>query len=188
MENKINFIKESIYDIQSTIRVIDTKVGVVFLILLAPLSNIGKIANHCVAMLSKTPVLISFTLLLGFLFFWASALYLAARVISAIDNPSDHIDMSGHTVTGVYYSGGLYNATFRDVWFNTLRSQSKLSFNNHLENFPADYQQIEKELVYEQMKLVYIREVKFSRLNSSISMIRNWLFFGAVIYLVSRFL
>jgi len=46
MSEKLQFIRDSILDIQSTIRVTDTKIAVLIIILLAPLSNSGRVSAH----------------------------------------------------------------------------------------------------------------------------------------------
>ncbi len=53
MEENINsYLYNSIVDMQSTIRALDTKVGFVFVVLSIPFSNLGKIYITCLSLLN----------------------------------------------------------------------------------------------------------------------------------------
>lgn len=187
MTEKLQFIRDSILDIQSTIRVIDTKIAVLLVILLSPLSNLGSISTHIESFVTKFPDCFDWFIVLIFIISWVLSVIAAIRVISSIDNPASHI-VNNDKYSGVFYSGGLYSAGILDVFFNRLILKASKDVDRHLTTFPDSDESIEKELVFEQMKLVYIRDLKLCRLSFSISATFIWLPVGLFIYSYSRFL
>ncbi len=187
MDNTVSFMRDSILDIQSTIRALDTKVAALLVVLLAPLSNLGKIINHVDNYLIKYPDNWHLVVVMFFAVSWALALIASIRVISAIDNPAGHI-INADEYSGVYYSGGLFNPSIIDVFFNSSTLKASRDVESHLAIFPNDETSVKQELAFEQLKLVYIRDIKLVRFKFSLHAIYVWMTLGLFIYLLSRFI
>lgn len=186
MSDKLQFIRDSILDVQATIRVTDTKIAVLIVILLAPLSNLGRISAHIDNFIIKFPSNWELLIVLLFVVSWGAAIVAAIRVISAIDNPAAHI-INNDLCSGSYYSGGLYTPGITDVFTNREILKASKDVDSHLLTFPNNIEEIEKELVFEQMKLVYIRDIKFCRLSFSIQATYIWMVLGMFIYIYSKY-
>lgn len=187
MDKKIEFIYDSIHDIQSTIRAIDTKVAALLVILSIPLTNVGTIINDLNKFLSKDYGVFKWILILTFAVSWVVSLIAAARAISAIDKPSNHV-VNSKKLRNTYYGGGLYKMEFLDVFFNRDSLKAFKDVDSYYDDFPEQDLDIAKELIFEQMKLVYIRDIKICRFNFSIQATYLAFALGLTIYLVSKFM
>jgi hypothetical protein len=180
MTNKINFITNAISDTQSTIRAIDTKLGAVIAGSLLPFSVLGRIWSH-IGEISKTisPYL---GCALGFLFFfiWIISILLLIKTLSAIDNPREHIE-SDSTIKGVFYSGGMFKLGVKDYYFFNSSVKSADTVQEQVSNYPNDEADVVKELAFEHLKLIYIRDVKLHRLKGALILCSVWFFLGVVI-------
>lgn len=186
MDEKLQFIRDSILDTQTTIRSIDTKVAVLLVLLLAPLSNLGRISTHIENFIINFPSFWDWLIVVLFVAAWSIAIISAIRVISAIDNPSAHI-VNNNLCIGIYYSGDLFKPGILDVFINRDVLKASKDIDKHLHAMPNDINIIERELVFEQMKLIYIRDIKLIRLSFSIHATYIWLPVGLFIYIYSRF-
>jgi len=74
-----------------------------------------------------------------------------------------------------------------DAIYNRKSLKTSIEFDEHYFNFPKRQEDIIRELVFEQMKLIYIRDIKFYRLRTIIHGIFAWLMAGTIIYIYSRF-
>lgn len=174
-------------DIQATIRAIDVKAGALLTVLLLPLASLGKIWNHLTAISTSFHQVIG--IILGFLFFllWLCVLFILVKIISPLDNPSCHINNTNSCV-GVFYSGHLYGGafSFADYFFNSRGIYASKSTSEFLEELPESDDLIIKELAFEQMKLVYIRDIKLFRLNMALTLAGLWLLTSIVVYFFSK--
>ncbi len=187
MDEKINFIKSSISDIQATIRAIDTKIGFALLIVLFPLTNLGKVQWHLINISNKNPKLLFTFLSLLFCLLWLASLVGLIRAISAIDNPTKHI-INNSKFSGTYYAGGVYTFGLSDVFSNRDVIKASIDVDSFFSKIPAEKGAIAKELSFEQLKLVYIRDIKIKRLNFSLFATYIWLTIGLLIYCCSKFI
>ena len=187
MDKKIEFIYDSIHDIQSTIRAVDTKVATLLIVISIPLTNIGKIVNHLENLLFKGYRIFGWILVVVFVLSWILSLVAAVRAITAIDDPLKHINNSSR-FKGAYYGGKLYKMGFIDVFLNRDILKASKDVDGHYVDFPEQDIDIAKELIFEQMKLAYIRDIKICRFNFSIQATYLWFSFGLIIYFCSRFM
>lgn len=186
--HQLHFIYSSLADIQSTIRVIDAKIAIIIGVLALPFANLGKIYANLDSLYRTVdfgPGQWSYWLLL-FLFCasWLLAFVAAIRAIMGINNPALHVKLNNKP-SGNFYGSGLYDTGFADV-FITRKIKSKQSLESYIQTFPDDFDNIRSELVFEHMKLVYIREIKSIRLRWTYLMTIAWLsagFFVRVIHL-----
>lgn len=187
MRSRLDFVSAAILDIQATIRAIDVKVAALLVGVLAPLANVSRVFSHLDRFGSLSPEW--FFVLLAFLFLlsWLLALITLVNAIGAIDNPAQHI-INTDGCRGCFYAGGLYSLNIVDAFLNRdiiKASKDPYSFSATL---PANENEMEVELVFEQMKLAYIRDVKRNRLNWGLHFSVIWLVLGITIFLSSRYL
>lgn len=182
------FLYASITDIQSAIRVNDTKSTIVMGILALAFSNSGKIYLNFLK-LHQTVYCGPgqwqlWALILLFFVAWFAAFIAAIRSVMAIHNPASHVTVTDRP-TGTFYNGGLYNLGFCDV-FVSRDIFSKVSLEDYIKELPDTIENIKQELVFEQMKLTYIRDLKAVRLKWAYILVIVWLacgFWGRMLYL-----
>ena len=174
MDNKTHFIAAAIQDCQATIRATDVKVGALLAGLLLPFSQISHIWGY----LEALGLLIdTYAFTLFFFFLWFSAIFLLVRTISAIDNPASHIVNEG-TCKGAFYGTKLYDFCFFDSFLNRKVVKAKKDITNFSSAYPNSKQEINLELSFEHMKLIYIREIKLYRLQFALRLSATWFFIG----------
>ena len=184
MDSKAQFISAAIADCQATIRATDVKVGALLAGLLLPFSQVSHIWDYLTqlsAILERQTV--------TFIFFgiWFVAICALVRTISAIDNPANHI-VNESSCKGSFYSGGLYSFGFLDSLLNRDLVKASKDVANFAQSYPDTPDEIELELSFEHMKLIYIREIKLHRLNFALKVSAIWFAFGmcAFLYLKSN--
>jgi hypothetical protein len=187
MNNRTEFIVAAIKDTQATIRAIDVKVAALLVVILAPFASISRIFAHIQHISDQSPRWIYIFLVVTFLAAWAFALISLVRAIGAIDNPSKHL-INTNSVTGSFYAGGLYEFGVLDVFLNRSVIKASTDPQNFAEKIPTTVAEIESELVFEQMKLAYIRDVKVHRLNWGLQFSSVWFGLGIGIFLASKYL
>lgn len=187
MDNRKDFIAAAILDTQATIRSIDVKVAALLVAVLTPLANTNRVFGHLSHFGTMSPKWLFLTLAITFLGAWIAAFTALVRSIGAIDNPATHIINSG-SLTGSFYSGGLYKMGLLDVFLNRDLIKASKDPVSFLAAIPNDAASIEKELAFEHMKLVYIRETKLNRLNWGLKFSLIWLVLGIGIFLSSKYL
>ena len=182
MDKKSEFIFAAIQDCQATIRATDVKVGALLAGLLLPFSKISEIwtvfetlSNH----IHHTFVTYIFFSL------WFLALFLLVRTIAAIDNPTNHIVSVG-TCKGSFYSAGLYAFHISDSILNRDIVKANKVITNFIADYPDKSDDIESELAFEHMKLIYIREIKLYRLKFSLLISALCFIVGVVVFLYTK--
>lgn len=187
MRSKAEFVTAAIIDTQSTIRAIDVKIGALLVAILAPLSGLGRIFSHIENIAVHSPKAFYLILSIMFIVVWILAVTALVRGLGAIDNPSCHI-VNATKRKGSFYGGGLYSFGLLDAFLNRSiikANKDPVSFSSEIPDNESD---ILDELVFEHMKLIYIRDAKLNRLKWALSFSVAWLGFGIVIYLSSKYL
>lgn len=185
MLNRNEFIIAAIEDSQATIRAVDVKVGVLLVGLLAPFSNLGRILAHVTHLIETTIPLIAYGFPAAFFLFWMLALTSLVMSISAIDNPAKHI-ASSSKFKGSFYGGGLYKFSFLDSIINRDTVKAEKDTSEFSKSIPSSEKEIESELIFEHMKIIYIREIKLLRLKYSYRFSVVWFTLGLIIYFISK--
>ncbi|WP_419239315.1 hypothetical protein [Photobacterium leiognathi] len=184
MDSKSDFIMAAIDDCQATIRATDVKVGALLTGLLLPFSKVSQIWDY----LEQLPKILDYNAL-TYLFFalWFLAICSLVRTISAIDNPSKHI-VNNSACEGTFYRGGLYSFKCLDSLLNRDVIKANIDMTSFAATYPDTPDDIELELSFEHMKLIYIREIKLHRLNFSLWLSAIWFVAGlcAFFYLKSQ--
>lgn len=184
---KMTFLYQSISDLQGTIRAIDTKLGIVFVILSLPFSTIGSIYGRFRSIseiCTGLRMYFAYATFVAFAVLWFMAFVIALRGLIGIDNPTCHI--YGSDATGVFYSAGLFSHRFSDAFFNRASLRSTRCVEAHLSLIPTSEEALLGELAFEQMKLAYIRDIKQLRHRWSFRLTFFWLLLGLGVYLFIR--
>lgn len=173
---KEDFIKDSIKDIQETIRAVDRKLFGTIVILLLPLTQSSNISTAIKSLYMFNVYIAVFfcsiIILFGFLAFITSCLG-----IYSVGNPAKHISRKKHfeddeniEVTGSYYNGSFFKVGFWESYY-TKSIESIQTLENHVDSMSKAECNIYNELVFEQCKVTYIRELKMKRQKISLQYI-----------------
>jgi hypothetical protein len=178
-KNKYDFLIASISDIQGNIRALDSKVIAIIIILAIPVSQLRFLISIYMNLFSLNAI-VGFALCSLLVISWISCLIFTFYSILSIDNPSHRIK-SDDNVKGYFYGTNLFNISCWDSLF-----LKKATISKDLEIYSKDFSaiDIEKELIYEQMKLVFIREVKSKRQKIALTSA----FFTIVLIFISQFI
>jgi hypothetical protein len=186
MNDRAAFLAGSIADMQATIRAVDVKVAAILVALLIPLQNLHRVFGHIKHFCNVSPRWPAVCIVILFLSTWLLGFVSLVRAISAIDNPAGHIINRNH-VKGSFFLGGLYPLKFLDAFFNRSIIMAKHDPATIQANLPQSSEDVEAELVFEQMKLAFIRDVKINRLFWGLALSLVWLFLGIAIFISSKF-
>ena len=177
-DRHLQFLYSSISDIQSTIRATDTKVGALMIVLLVPVSSLGKVFFVLRSFYKASEFgawKAAFWIYAGlFSLTWLLAFLAAFRVFLAIHNPREHIKSAPEN-GGRFYRGGLFKLHLIDVFRPPRNLMSSHSVKELAESLPSDLGALTEELVFEQMKLAYIRDIKAHRQNWAYNFAFIWL-------------
>lgn len=178
-ELKREFLYQSIADTQATIRAIDVKIGFIFVILFLPLAALKQmyavvLGLMCITWWFLVPVAIVTV-------FWVAAYYLLFKSVASISSPSAHV-VDG-LPRGYFYDSSLYSLKLIDGFFNfPIRSNDSL--DDYVVMIPSDDYGVIRELAFERMKLIYIRDVKIYRSSLCKKLTFLWMLFGVVLWVV----
>jgi hypothetical protein len=172
---KTTFIKDSILDTQSNIRSIDVKIAALLAGLVAPLSIFDKINSLFEGLSTLNPTTTHYEIMIAELFFASLGLFWAISIttlvfgIGAIQNPSKHILRLNTTkYTGSFYGANLFKLKLRDAFYNRQNLISEKDLDEIQTSLPSSEAAILNELTFEYLKLIYIRDIKYMRLNTAI--------------------
>ncbi len=174
MDNKIEFLYQSISDIQATIRAIDVKIGFLFLVAFMPIAVLKDVVIVSVELwrLSAFYLILEIPIALS----WFISIIYLFLALTSISNPSARI--IGNKPLGFFYGEFLFNIKCMSI--NAVsQSKSTLTVSEVCDLLP-DGQVLIEELVYEKMKITYIREIKLRRYVVCTRLIYCWFFSGVV--------
>jgi hypothetical protein len=185
--NRMDFIAAAILDVQATIRAIDVKIAALLVGVLAPLASVSRVFAHLDHFGKQTPGWLSLTIVALFLLFWFLALVALVRAIGAVDNPAVNI-INTSSCKGAFYGGNLYKFNLLDVFIDRDVIKASKDPQSFAAQHPTKEADIEAELIFEQMKLIYIRDIKLNRLKWGLRFSLVWLALGILIFLASHYL
>lgn len=185
MDNKTAFIAGAILDIQSTIRAIDVKIGALLAAVLIPFSNLGRICAHFQNISQNYNKSLILVLLVLFFSSWMLSIIALIRGLAAIDNPAKHI-VNSSNYKGSFYGANLYNFGFLDCFLNRSVIKANKDVSTFELDIPDSKNKIEGELVFEQLKLIYIRDAKLHRLKWGVNCASLWFVLGLISYVISK--
>lgn len=178
-KGRIEFLRASIVDVQGTIRALDAKAGWFLALLLLPLLPRSSLPTM-LDTLHNQNILVYWMLTLP----WMLATTLSFLVLGAISNPAVHIPHDGPT--GSFYGGTLFALRWPDLtpWSH---SQATKSAEQWMAALPRNPEHEARELAFEQMKLIFVRETKLLRLKWAFrSLLAGLLLFMAYYVWVTR--
>jgi hypothetical protein len=182
-EKKIQFLYQSIADTQSTIRAIDVKLGFLFVVIFLPVAAISQIFE--VYNIISEICLYNF-LSLTVLGFYLLSFYFLYKGLISIKPSSAALRQVGVMTENAFYNGDLFSFGFTDVFCNTEKIPNK-NLKTKCSELPSNQEQMIESLMFEVIKLTYIRELKLKRSTWCMSCTFLFIFFGAVIWLVTEF-
>lgn len=156
--DKVTFLLASIADIQNSIRALDTKVIAIIVLVIFPLSQIAFLYS-VYEQLIKSYIFFGCILLTSYLLCWSISFIFLFLCILSINNPSKQINNDCKAI-GLFYGLNSYKTSLWD--FSLIKStETAPKLSEYINSF-SDFN-IENELIYEQMKLIYIRDLKSKR-------------------------
>lgn len=178
---KTEFLYASINDTQSTIRSVDVRAGFVFVLLFLPLSVVDKL-SVIFPLPAKLPCVFVVWIVIASIL-WLLAIITLFRCIVAIDNPATHVLNSN--ANGSFYGGDLFALNFGHAFAN-LPVLSARDVDGEIALLPSDETALERELVFEKIKLAYIRAAKIQRFAFAAWLTLSWLAAAGVLALLLR--
>ncbi|MDE2074805.1 MAG: hypothetical protein KGJ81_15320 [Alphaproteobacteria bacterium] len=178
-EEAANYLYQSIADLQGTIRATDVKVGFLLVIIFSPLVAFDKVEPYLRIIFQEG--LAQRCLLSAAILFWGLSLVAQFAALFAISSPAKRV--RGGNPVGTFYSEDLFDLGLVDVMINRARN-SKRTIEEELVRLPKARESLIKELVFEKMKLAYIRSVKLKRLNWAVILMGIGMISFAVSYAV----
>jgi hypothetical protein len=166
MDKKIEFVINSINDIQGTIRAIDAKFFGTIALFLLPLTEIDEISKAFKNLYTHGESLTSLVLIV-LIIVWLIGIILSFTGIYSISNPSHSIcGVSEAKTKGLFYQPNQFKLNFFSQFFSG-SVKSKQTLLEIIEETKLEENDRFNELVYEQIKLAYIRDVKITRQKSA---------------------
>ncbi|WP_160105608.1 hypothetical protein [Pseudomonas izuensis] len=180
MERKVNFCYQAINDIQATIRAIDAKIGFLMVVIFIPIAAIKEILSIYSGIAAHSQCLMLLMWLIAAV--WAATIIVLFRALWSIKNPGKSVE--GNDATGVFFNSAHYKMSAIDCIFN-FPIKSDIDLKTAITNIPEDDADLLKELVFEKMKLEYIRDIKMRRCSVSSVLILFWVTSGVSLYIYS---
>ena len=179
VDQKLNFLYGSISDIQSTIRAVDVKAGFLFVVIFIPVGSLSDIVVVFKSMSMLSQSFLALSLLVAAL--WVLSVYVLFKTVVAISNPADHV--KGTVPHGSFYGADQYSLKSIDYLFN-FPIKSNFSLSEEVAKLPGTENKLVEELVFEKMKIIYIRDIKIKRLSLCFRLVLSWLLLGGFSWLV----
>lgn len=186
--NPTAFLMSSIKDMQDTIRAIDFKANALLVTLAVLLGAFDKVVQFSRALLGVTQgalhniSAVSIILMaVGLLFsFWLALLTLCGNY-----NAPNHVEVVEAKANNAFFIGGNYDFNLRGLFWHGHphhKSKEKPRVAKQEACLPNSVRAETTVLVYEQLKLAYIRDLKVKRVNTAIYCAGFALLFFALAY------
>jgi len=174
------FIMQSIVDLQGTIRAIDMKLQILIATLIVPIAALECIAKaiHTLwdsCLVADSCIWDAVVVAALYLLFisWIAALFFSIRGLVAVHDPRAHVSGDG-LPTGCFYAGHLFETDLRDAFCDRSALKSTETLSAFLACHPTSPEAVNRELVFEKMKLAYIRQVKLCRQKWAFGALSAW--------------
>ena len=184
-ELRKELLYSSIADIQDVLRAIDAKLTAILIILVLPLGSLGKITLYikhgifCNSLLVQClTIVFSSTLFVS----WFISLFVVFKGLSAIENPVQHIS-GKKCATGVFYNFGLFSIVPKYLFSIPNKVMSTVTVDEQLKMLPETNEQVVRELLFEQHKIVFIRDAKIMRQKVAFYFLRLFIYSGILLWL-----
>lgn len=160
MDRKLTFLYASISDVVDTIRAIDNKLIALIVVLILPLTQIDVLVAAYGQVFTISPT-VGWVLLFLSISSWVISAYFSGVGILSVGNPM-HFVLNDKNAKGIFY-GVSQNDFSKSVIAFGGKQGTLVSLSAVLESHKLGDKQIFKELVFEKMKLVCIRDLKIIR-------------------------
>lgn len=173
----IEFLYQSLSDTQAIIRATDVKLGFLFAIVLLPITVFSGVYEIAMSLASESKIMaVGLGLVLTL---WFMSFYTLFLGVVAISDP--YMSVSGEKAKGAFHGGGLFNFRFTDRFINRPVT-SNYTVDDVIKMLPDNNAKIIKELVFEKIKITYIRDVKVKRATQCVILTFLWVTLGIVIW------
>lgn len=186
MHNRSEFVIAAVTEAQLTIRALDVKLAALLIAALAPIPILAPIAECFSSFYLHWENWFVGGVIVVVCSSWGLAILCYALAIGALSSPSQHVALAGG-VSGALYSPGIYKLSFIDALINRSNVLSEVNVLTHLTNMPSTQIAIDREMAYEHLKLIYIRDIKLLRLRWGFRLSGLALAIAAVVYVVARY-
>ncbi len=160
MDKKLIFLYASIADVVDTIRAIDNKLLALIAVLILPLTQINVlVAAHHQIMLHNQVIGVILSIISALS--WLLSMFFSGIGILSLGNPTRFI-INDRKAKGVFYGAGQNSFDVYTVAIGRIH-EVKAGLNEMMSNHNLSSKKIFKELVFEKMKLVCIRDLKMAR-------------------------
>lgn len=175
--DKSTFLQSAIQDTQQNIRAIDFKIGALLAGCIVPFPQIRAIYEF----LNSNGLWWQQGLAWLIFFIWLVTVLILLAALSAIDNPSKHIN-DGYAQKGHYYGGGTFKFNLINGFFRTdiRATRTVQNYSDELDNSNFPFL---KELAFEHLKLIYVRDLKLYRLKFAVGLIAFLIITGSFSFL-----
>jgi hypothetical protein len=172
--NPEQFLLASVNDIQATIRAIDLKANALMLTLAVLIGNFDKIGGVISALLARphdSVFYMSVCIVVLLALAVAFSVWLALWALSANYDPTAHVDAPAD-MRDAFFVAQRYRFSWWSIVFHGKPHASELkpAVVEQQGHVPATPEDATHQLVAEQLKLAYIRDLKMRRINASIVM------------------
>ena len=178
MNPKLEFLYRSLEDTQGTIRALDVKLGAILLVLIVPMGELDGIYEKVSTLVISSSL---WSVLVGiFCVCWSGAVWTVFAGLVAIGDARATI--SGSIPEGTFFGGGYFDFCWKDAFFNW-EKKSNQRLKEAGGDIPNDDSAICEELIFEKMKLAYIRGIKIKRAQFGAVLALVFIFIGAAIWI-----
>ena len=177
--NKFEFLHSAIQDTQQNIRALDFKIGALLAGCIVPFPQIREIFKFLTANELWWQQIVA-TVILAI---WLLTVIILLSALSAIDNPTRHIS-DNIQQRGIYFGAGRFKFKILNIFCrtNNFAVKSVQDYKDEIEDTTLD---ITKELAFEHLKLIYIRDLKIFRLRHAIVLIFILIIVGSISFIAT---
>ncbi len=172
------FLYNAIGDSQETIHAIDSKIEMLLLFLIIPMTGLPELISQSRDLWAAHDGSISRLFIVGatvcFVVSWLLAFFCSFRALSSISNPVAHLRIPV-TAKGTFYRGSEFPLSAVDAFMNRVSAVSKNTAEDVIAQLPDTEQAVLQELATEQLKLSYIRDIKIVRQRWAYRLAFTWL-------------
>lgn len=176
-DSVIRFLLGAVADMQTTIRAVDTKVGILLAALTLPLRFAGDAVAHAHALHGFLRIGDLAGLLGGLAY--AGAAVMALRTLVGVLSPAGAVP--GVTRYNTFYAPKLYDLRPLDAFLDRGSHTPRMSLQQFVAAVPGSEHSVVEDLSAEIMALAYIRDIKLKRQTYT------FVFSGAAIFFILIF-
>ena len=173
---KEKFITNSIIDIQNTIRTIDLKIFGTITFFLIPITEFEEISLSIKCILNEEIYWLNTIILFSFMF-WVFGILISFMGLFSINNPAKQVlNRDNLNLKGIYYSANNFKINIFNSFF-TNKIKSTIDISEIIDSYKQKELDFENELIYEKVKLTYIRDLKIIRQRMSALLLAFYIIF-----------